>query len=82
MIEIRIECDHFHRPRAREGKPSNWCRSADGETIAAQHRNTDTACSLARDTARRAGWRQTKINPMGQRGWLCPTCHARAYEGA
>jgi hypothetical protein len=82
MIEVTIRCDHEEQPRAREGKPSNWCRSAEGESIQAAHRDTDTVMSSARTRARNAGWKKTKINPMGQRGYLCPNCYARAYEGA
>lgn len=82
MISVEITCDHVDHARAKEGKPSNWCRSADGERHIGADRNADTACSKARNAARIAGWRQAKINPMGQRGWLCPNCYARAYEGA
>lgn len=82
MIEVRIVCDHTHGPRAREGKPSQWCRSADGESIEAADRNADTACSKARTRARTAGWKRTKITPSGLHGWLCPPCYARAYPGA
>lgn len=88
MITVEITCDHVDHPRAREGKPSNWCLSRSnslpplGDNPAGEHTNIDTACSKARNAARMAGWKQTKINPMGQRGWLCPNCYARAYEGA
>lgn len=82
MIEISIRCDHEHEPRAREGKPSNWCASATGDyLIAGADRNLDTAAAKARTAARDNGWKQTKINRNGSRGWLCPPCYARAYEG-
>lgn len=88
MIEVTITCDHAEGARAREGKPDQWCHSwshshrPGAGNPSGQHRDLDTACSKARDAARNAGWKKTKINPMGQRGYLCPPCYARAYEGA
>ena len=85
MIEVTIICDHAEGARAKEGHPSNWCRTASHSTMNAPtgvHGDMDTACSLARIAARNAGWQKTKINPMGQRGYLCPPCYARAFKGA
>lgn len=82
MIEITIHCDHADQPRAREGKPSNYCWTAAGGAVdhtTGLDRNMDTAAAKARTAARNAGWKQTKINRNGARGWLCPPCYARAY---
>jgi len=82
MIQIYITCDHAEGGRTKEGKPSNWCRTHQTAAPGGEARDFDTASSKAREAARIAGWKRTKINPMGQRGYLCPTCYARAYEGA
>jgi hypothetical protein len=83
VIEIRIHCDHADGPRAKEGKPSDWCVTASGghDGCVGTHLNMDTAASLARSSAREIGWRQTTINKNGKRGWLCGPCYARAYGG-
>lgn len=80
MIEIRVICDHAEGPRAKEGKPSNWCRDSVGnDGCTGSHLNGTSALALARTAARQSGYRQTKISPNGKHGWLCPPCYARAY---
>lgn len=84
MIEVQIRCDHADGTRVREGKTENWCHTAQGACAPSPtgiDRNMDTACAKARTAARNAGWKQTKINRNGSRGWLCPPCYARAYGG-